>query len=319
MLRVLSVDGGGYLGLATATFIEGIEQHFGKKFSDQFDLFCGTSTGAIIALALAAGKSGGDLRSFYTALGGTVLSSRWGHGRVAWIAQLFTPRYATEPLRKALVDVFGDMTLQDLSARDKKIVVTSFCLTRGQPRIFKTNHSANLTRHGGYRVVDIALATAAAPIFFPLVQVCDPLQGVTETFCDGGVVANHPALIAYSEAVGELAAKPRDVRLLSISTPRTDLAVQEPIATGRGIWAWREQLVSAFIDGGAHVSGQVLKRIVESYPLGDRPLYERVELQNKHRLAFDDASHAATQALVSEGASQAASNELRRRLAPFFT
>ena len=57
-MRILSIDGGGYLGLATAAFIDGVERHFKTTLHDEFELFCGTSTGAIIALAIASGMSG---------------------------------------------------------------------------------------------------------------------------------------------------------------------------------------------------------------------------------------------------------------------
>ena len=77
-MRILSVDGGGYLGLATAAFIEGVEDHFDRNLGDCFDLFCGTSTGAIIALGIAAGKSGAELRHLYSELGKHVLVPRFG-------------------------------------------------------------------------------------------------------------------------------------------------------------------------------------------------------------------------------------------------
>ena len=51
-MRILSIDGGGYLGLATAAFIEGIESHFNTSLHQEFELFCGTSTGAVIVLGL---------------------------------------------------------------------------------------------------------------------------------------------------------------------------------------------------------------------------------------------------------------------------
>lgn len=68
-MRILSVDGGGYLGLATASFLKAVEQRFGTTAAARFDLFCGTSTGAIIALALAAEKSAADVVSLYEQLG----------------------------------------------------------------------------------------------------------------------------------------------------------------------------------------------------------------------------------------------------------
>ena len=75
-MRVLSIDGGGYLGLATAAFIRGIEEHFGTCFHDRFDLFCGTSTGAILALALARGSTGSKLVNLYSKLGPRVFPAK---------------------------------------------------------------------------------------------------------------------------------------------------------------------------------------------------------------------------------------------------
>lgn len=315
-MRLISLDGGGYLGLATASLIEGLENHFESRLSDTFDLFCGTSTGAIVALGLAIGKTGTDLRKLYIGLGVDVLQNSWGP---FWkVARLWTPKYRTEALRTALTGVFEDATLADVHARGKCVVVTSFCLSTGRPRLFKTNHSNNLTRHGGYRLVDIALASAAAPAYFPCVSVADPLSGVVETFCDGGVVTNHPALVAYAEAVSECGVAARDVKLLSVSTPRSNLAQRDPIRLRRGLWHWGEGLAETFIEGGARVSDHVLKRIVRSYPEAERPLYERIELNNAYRLAFDDVSQSATNALILEGSNCASSADVRTRVANFF-
>lgn len=54
----MSLTGGGYRGLYTATVLEDIESHLKKKNEDDcianyFDLITGTSIGGIIALALA--------------------------------------------------------------------------------------------------------------------------------------------------------------------------------------------------------------------------------------------------------------------------
>ena len=38
-VRILSLDGGGYLGLAGAAFLAELERHFGVSCHDSFDLF----------------------------------------------------------------------------------------------------------------------------------------------------------------------------------------------------------------------------------------------------------------------------------------
>src|SRR5215470_12284967 len=61
-LRVLSLDGGGMRGTYTATYLDRVAATFAKRrriaaldIGAAFDLIVGTSTGGIIACALAAG------------------------------------------------------------------------------------------------------------------------------------------------------------------------------------------------------------------------------------------------------------------------
>src|SRR5690348_9902719 len=75
-LRAICLDGGGYLGLATASFLAELERHFSVRLSEQFDLFCGASTGGIIALALAQGKSAAEIVDLYRRLGHEVFRNR---------------------------------------------------------------------------------------------------------------------------------------------------------------------------------------------------------------------------------------------------
>jgi uncharacterized protein len=94
-MRILSLDGGGYLGLATAAFIEEAERHFGATCHDRFDLFCGTSTGAIIALALASGMTGREVVSLYEGFGSKVFNNPFpGARRLRTVAGLFVSRYS---------------------------------------------------------------------------------------------------------------------------------------------------------------------------------------------------------------------------------
>ena len=53
--NILSIDGGGILGLYSASMLEQIQKEFcnGCPLSEKFNLMAGTSTGGIIALALA--------------------------------------------------------------------------------------------------------------------------------------------------------------------------------------------------------------------------------------------------------------------------
>lgn len=314
--RILSIDGGGYLGLATAAFIRGIEDHFKVRLHDHFDLFCGTSTGAMLALAIASGKNGTDLVNLYKQQGPNIFRKRPA-AKLPKIGPFFL-QHSNHALKIALDEVFGDETLDELfHKKGKRALITSFCLTNGRPCLFKTNHSPNLTQHGGYRLADVALSSTAAPTYFPLVQLSHPKTGQKDVFCDGGVAANHPALLGYGEALSECACRPDQLQILSLSTPRIDLAERNIISGSlqRGLWGWRKNLAAIFTDSNAMLADQLLKRIAAA---AGTTVYERIPMENRHELQMNDAGEKATAYLEALGRDLANSNDIRARLRVFF-
>lgn len=324
-MRILSVDGGGFLGLASATFLAELERHFRSHSRDRFDLFCGTSTGAIIALALAAGSTAEEVVAAYEELGPRVFPPRRGVHRWyrKWIPGALRARYSNEPLSVALGEIFGEKTLGDLRARNKYAIVTAFCVTNGQPRLFKTDHSNRLSAHDGYRLRDVALASAAAPTYLPLVELPAPGTGQVERFCDGGVFANAPALLAYAEAIYELHVPPSSIELLSVSTPRMDLAeyasVKKKAASNldRGWLGWKDNISGVMIDGTSMVSSRALDRIIRAHG-GGSARYERIDLARPAGLDIDLATAEATETLRGIGCDMGLNNDVRSRMRPFF-
>ena len=315
--RVLSVDGGGYLGLASAKFIADSERHFGSRYSERFQLFCGTSTGAIIALALAFGKSGEEIVALYRELGPRVFPhKRWFSRKLHGGKSFFVAKYSGKELRELLEASFGDTTLGDLRTNGKLVLITAFSVTNGKPRLFKTDHSPNLSRDDRLKVADVAMASAAAPTFFPLVPIKWPGTEFQELFCDGGVVANHPALLGLAEALGELNVPPGELKVLSLSTPRMDIGKRKLWLWRRGLWQWKNSLAPIFIDGNSAVTHEAIKRIIRGYQ-DVQPYYARIDLQNTDGLEMDLASPHASGVLENIGSQKAASNDVRPLLAPF--
>lgn len=322
-MKILSIDGGGYLGLATASFIEETERHFGKKFHTQFDLFCGTSTGAIIALALASGMDGRQIREMYEDFGPKVFPSFFpGHRYLRMAKGLFCSMYANAALRESLGKAFGEQTLGDLQASGKRVLVTAFCLTSGYPRIFKTNHGDGLTKQRMIPLRDIAMASAAAPSYLPIVEITDPETGVTEQFCDGGVFANHPGMLGFTEATFHCSAVPGDVKVLSLSTPRASLAEHRSAKLFMGTslnrsalaWALQWNLPSIFIDGTTAITDQALRRIIATTP---RAVYDRIVFDRPAGTDMDIATSKATATLRHLGQNEASTAEMRARITKF--
>ncbi|MEL7145178.1 MAG: patatin-like phospholipase family protein, partial [Bacteroidota bacterium] len=73
--KILSLDGGGLRGILTLAILEKLEEEIkaqygkGTRICDYFDIIGGTSTGSIIASALAIGKSVNEITDLYQKLG----------------------------------------------------------------------------------------------------------------------------------------------------------------------------------------------------------------------------------------------------------
>ena len=200
MKKILTIDGGGIKGIFAASFLAEIEKRCGVEIGCYFDLIAGTSTGAIIAAALANGISAQTVLKLYLEKGEKIFSKT---NKVP----LFTTKYETEPLQTALEEVFGDSKLNECKTR---LVIPAFNLQTGETRVFKTLHSKDLYIDGDLRIVDCLLATTAAPLFF------EPHEMHGGIYIDGGVGANNPATIALVEGLTRCGWTKDEIGMLSI-------------------------------------------------------------------------------------------------------
>lgn len=199
--RILAIDGGGVRGAVPASFLANLEAKCNARVVDRFDLIAGTSTGGIIALGLAMGMSASEIVEFYRLLAPKVF------GR-AKARRLFSAKYSSEPLRAELARVFGDRLLGEAATR---LLIPAYDSKRQQLHVFKTAHHPRLQTDCSERVVDVALATAAAPSYFPTHSIA-----FGPTLADGGLWANNPAGAAAVEAMSLLGWQGDEVRVLSL-------------------------------------------------------------------------------------------------------
>jgi uncharacterized protein len=211
--QILSLDGGGAKALFTAHVLARFEEDHGVKVVDRFDLIAGTSAGGIVALGLGAGLSPAEIAEHYLDLIGKVFPRRkqrkWRASRVS------KPAYSGASLREALSTVLGDRLLGHST---KRLLVPSWNVQSGEVHIFKTPHSPRLTRDWRVRMIDVALATSAAPTYFPAATVD------SARLIDGGVFANNPSVLAIAEATSMLGVPLNAIRVMNIGTmdPFTD-------------------------------------------------------------------------------------------------
>ncbi len=195
--RIISLDGGGVRGLLTATWLERLESKLDTPLSKRIDLIAGTSSGALIACAIALDIEArtlveifkNEVRDVFPAA-----SSRWWN-RIGRIFQqgLSAPRYDEAGLERVLRDVFGDTRMGDLGV-DQVLVPTYDTLHR-RPVMFKNNKP----EHQDLLVWEVCKASASAPTYFPA-HVMD-IDGSQIPLIDGGVVSSNPTASALAEGV----------------------------------------------------------------------------------------------------------------------
>lgn len=192
--RILSLDGGGVRGALSALLLTNIESYLNARKNEKiplgkrFDLIVGTSTGALIALGLACGKSASEVSAFYDAYMNQVFGQP--KGLLRW---LMRPKYNVDALQDTLEEFYDSQTLKDLSV---DVCIPAVSLQNSQPRLYKTDYLERNIGRLEERLVDVALGSAAAPTYFPA------HSGKYSTdLVDGGLCANNPAVMGIVEAL----------------------------------------------------------------------------------------------------------------------
>lgn len=322
VFQILSLSGGGFLGLYTASVLAEIEQRTGRSLADSFDLIAGTSIGGIIGLGLSAGRSAADIKQAFLDEGDKIFTSnRPASNFVSIGARILSglpkSRYDPAPLRSVIERIVGaDARMSDLI---RPTVIPAVNLTKGGPKVFKTGHHPRFTIDWKLKVVDVALATSAAPTYFPIHQIG------TELYADGGMFANSPDLIALHEAETFLDVKREDVRVLSVGTTTTAFAFSASAGLKLGSYGWmkNERLPTVMIGSQQALTDDMMRHLIaERYVRIDRA--QPPDQQSE--LALDCASPIAKRDLQSAAASSVAdvsSNQMLRdmlnHVAPKFT
>ncbi len=200
-----------------------------REFLDSFDIIVGASIGGIQACAYAYGLTPTDIEGFFINDSKNIFTIRdWGD-YLTWsddtqstsnrpnALQMIkfmlnndpfyksaseTSNYGHARLRSKLQEVFGNATLGDLK---KKVLISSYEYPTQTPVIFSNyiadeyighpkivdNLDGTTSTEGVYEsIVNICMATSAAPVYFPEAKFND------KTYIDGGVYCNNLSSVA---------------------------------------------------------------------------------------------------------------------------
>lgn len=196
-LKVFCFDGGGIRGIIPAVQCAVIEKVMEKPISELVDVLGGTSTGGVLASALAYGLSADDILTLYTKCGREIFKmDTTNHFNIAgW----FTTQYNSEPLNIIFKDLLakGNSNTQcmfktndesDSTNLKVRTFLTGFCMTE-QMNILADSSNKDWQVNELWQMLRM---TSAAPTFFdPAVVSFNQRQLIG--CIDGGLYANDPA------------------------------------------------------------------------------------------------------------------------------
>ena len=306
-LKILSIDGGGIIGIVPAKILTYLEEEIRKNkpdyhLVDSFDLIAGTSTGGIIAIGLLIPGENGNpkfladkLLSLYVEKGKMIFD----HGFVKKIsnpAGLFDEIYSAHNIERLFEEYFSDVKLSEFL---KPCLITTYNIFDRCAAFFNTVDVKKGGEYHNYYARDMARSTSAAPTYFEPADV-KAIGGETRyPFVDGGVFANNPAMCALVE-VSKLMAKKsanyifdlREITLISIGTGvntqnKKSYTYEETKDWGKLSWA--SPIIDIMMSASAETIDYQLRQLFSN--TGNAPNYIRLQPELKRSSPNMDDTH----------------------------
>jgi patatin-like phospholipase/acyl hydrolase len=273
--KIISLDGGGIRGVFSARILERLEDLMPGLIKNA-DLIAGTSTGAILAVGLAAGIPPRQAVDLYR-INGKAIFQKNLFADVEDLWGIAGARYTTFARLHALMPFFGNVRLAQLP---KKVLVPTFDLKseagkddysqRWKAKFF--HNFPGPSSDGDERAIDVIMRSSAAPTFFPIHQ----------GYIDGSVVANNPSMCALAQAINPLCGGQRldNVVLLSIGTGTKP----QNISSMDGNWGleqWGFKIIDLLFDAGLELADYQCQQL-----LGYR--YYRIDIVLPENIGIDE-------------------------------
>jgi len=205
MKRILSIDGGGALGLIPLTVLKTIENQLGNPINKIFDLIIGTSVGGIIGGIVSTGKLTTEnfQKEFIYDLP-EIFKKRLR-------APIFQPKYDRKNIERSIVSKIGNINMSSCAT---KFMCTSINYVDGRPHFFKSWEE----KDGKIKISQALLRSSAAPLYFG--KIVDYENNAV--WIDGGCGnLNDPAMQGYIEALRQDWLPDERVHLLSLGCGQT--------------------------------------------------------------------------------------------------
>jgi uncharacterized protein len=296
--RLLTIDGGGIRGIIPAATLVALEQQTGTPVRESFDFLAGTSTGALIAAALAAGLPATQIMNIYTQRAGEIFTPP----KILADPKRLVAGYMYDPanIRNVLESEFGAAAGWTLNDSPVRLLLTSKGIDT-HPWYFVRDNPKNAQTTGALGLIDCAVASASAPTYFSPWTV--DIAGQPTVLVDGGVgVTGNPVYQACVEAFYYDDFTPGDTQVVSLGTGFFPTGNTVPT----GFLGWLSWTVDALLDAPEDQQSELVNR---HFP----GILQRFDWQLPHDIDMADTS--AIPGLVAIGQQVAAAMDWSKILA----
>ncbi|MES9993179.1 MAG: patatin-like phospholipase family protein [Candidatus Thiodiazotropha sp.] len=207
--RILALDGGGVRGILTLQYLARIEEILKQRHGDSdefrlchyFDLIAGTSTGAIIAAALARGSKVSEVIDLYDKLAADIFRRPW------FRLGLLRAKFSAKRLRQHLLAEFKNNTMGSSAIKTGLLVVAKRLDTGSTwpmsnnplSPFFRAQPNDTFYSNEDYLLRRVVRASTAAPHYFApeYIEISTEKEKPHGQFIDGGASPhNNPSLLA---------------------------------------------------------------------------------------------------------------------------
>lgn len=268
--HLLSLDGGGIRGYMTARILEELQKETGlNPTTPQVSGLAGTSTGGLLAIAFAAGKTPAEMANLYRHRAPEIfqpnrpfvvnrmlrmavrvmnaISPALSMEKLLEIEGFFETRYVADGLSKVIKEIVGTDSFGDIDP-SRVLVVNAAALKvpdsgRGWRSATMTNQDIKVPTLGDTRAISLrdgALSTSAAPSYFPPNRVRNGTRDLG-WFADGGLYANNPVMNGIETALAAKKTKLDNIKAISIGTGLSTEGISADAITDpkeMGLAAW---------------------------------------------------------------------------------
>jgi len=213
--HILSIRGGGIRGIIPACCLVKLEAQLGGLARDHIDFCAGTSTGALLTAAIAAGVPASEILKIYTGRSKEIFTPT---GVVA-DARLCAEGYRFDPrnLCKVLASVLGPAASWSMNDCPLGVMISATAMN-GHNWFFVRDGMRNARTTGTVRLVEAAVASACGPTYFDHWTI-DNVNGRKLSFYDGGVGGTcNPVYQACVEAFEYDSFSPAGTRAIELGT-----------------------------------------------------------------------------------------------------